>query len=54
MLTKLKVGFVLTIVLSLLALGSSCSKAPTNETVATNDSAATGKLSRPATAASRG
>jgi hypothetical protein len=41
MLTKLKVGFVLTIVLSLLALGSSCSKAPTNDTAATNDAATT-------------
>jgi len=47
MLTKLKVGFVLTIVLSLLALGSSCSKAPTNETAATNDTGAAGKPFKP-------
>lgn len=37
---QLKLGVALTIVLSLLALGSSCSKAPTNETAATNESAA--------------
>ena len=43
MLTKLKVGIVLTIVLSLLALGSSCSKDATNDALTTNDSAATGK-----------
>jgi hypothetical protein len=47
MLTKLKVGLVLTIVLSLLALGSSCSKAPTNDAVTTNESAGTGKAYTP-------
>jgi hypothetical protein len=47
MLTKLKVGFVLTIVLSLLALGSSCSKPATNETAATNDTGAAGKPFKP-------
>lgn len=39
---QLKVGIVLTIVLSLLALGSSCSKTPTNDAAQINDSAATG------------
>ncbi|HEU4477562.1 MAG TPA: carboxypeptidase regulatory-like domain-containing protein [Pyrinomonadaceae bacterium] len=39
---QLKLGVVLTIVLSLLALGSACSKAPTNDSVATNESAQTG------------
>ena len=38
---QLKLGVLLTIVLSLLALGSACSKAPTNDTV-TNESAAAG------------
>jgi hypothetical protein len=44
---QLKVGTILTIVLSLLALGSSCSKAPTNETAATNDTGAAGKPFKP-------
>lgn len=41
MLKTLKVGAVLTIVLSLLALGSSCSKGPTND-VTTNETAPAG------------
>ena len=39
---QLKVGTILTIVLSLLAFGSSCSKAPTNDAVTTNDTATAG------------
>lgn len=43
---RLKAGIVLTIVLSLLAIGSSCSKGPTND-AATNDAATTGKAFTP-------
>jgi hypothetical protein len=39
---QLKVGTVLTIVLSLLAFGSSCSKPATNDAVTTNESATAG------------
>ena len=44
--TKLRVGIILTIVMSLTALGSSCSKAPTNDAV-TNEAASTGKAYAP-------
>jgi len=39
---QLKLGVLLTIVLSFLALGSACSKEPTNDSAATNESAAAG------------
>jgi hypothetical protein len=39
---QLRVGIILTIVLSLLAIGSSCSKAPTNDTATGTDAPATG------------
>jgi hypothetical protein len=43
MFKQMRVWFVLTIILSLLALGSSCSKAPTNEAETNSGASTTGK-----------